>query len=215
MFVSMQHVLPKFYILASSAPYLQQVFIGVFTISRYVKVEIRSKRIGSHFEYRFSWIRHLRFLAMFTPGCVSSAVMVFFSLLVTFAGSLVLVFTQQISAAAVWAGVILQAVCQSLSKPLNRNHWIIVFVVFSPQVGLSTLFPSSLVWGEAYMLMSGQVVALICSGLALGELAIPQLFTRLTIEAQTWLGFAMLGATTLSSGLFVCVFLMAKKQGSR
>ena len=83
------------------------------------------------------------------------------------------------------------------------------------QVGLSTLFPSSLVWGEAYMLMSGQVVALICSGLALGELAIPQLFTRLTIEAQTWLGFAMLGATTICSGLFVCVFLMAKKQGSR
>ena len=34
MFVSMQHVLPKFYILATSAPYLQQVFIGVFTISR-------------------------------------------------------------------------------------------------------------------------------------------------------------------------------------
>ena len=64
-------------------------------------------------------------------------------------------------------------------------------------------------------MMSGQVVALICSGLALGELAVPQLFTRLTIEAQTWLGFAMLGATTLSSGLFLCVFLMAKKQGSR
>ena len=128
---------------------------------------------------------------MFTPGCVSPAAMVFLSLCVTFAGSLVLVFTGQISAAAVWAGVILQA------------------------VGLSTLFPSSLVWGEAYIMMSGQVVALICSGLALGELAVPQLFTRLTIEAQTWLGFAMLGATTLSSGLFLCVFLMAKKQGSR
>jgi hypothetical protein len=45
--------------------------------------------------------------------------------------------------------------------------------------------------------MSAQVVALICSGLALGELAVPQLFARLSFETQTWVGFAMLGATTL------------------
>ncbi len=38
---------------------------------------------------------------------------------------------------------------------------------------------------------------------------------RLTLEAQTWLGFTMLGATTLSLGLFVCVFLVARKHGSR
>lgn len=151
---------------------------------------------------------------MFTPSCISPAAMVFFSLLVTFAGSLVLVFTQQISAVAVWAGVILQAV--SIKKANNDSKFLpSSFFKILFQIGLSTLFPSSLVWGEAYMLMSGQVVALICSGLALGELAIPQLFTRLTIEAQTWLGFAMLGATTLCAGLFVCVFLMAKKQGSR
>ncbi len=38
---------------------------------------------------------------------------------------------------------------------------------------------------------------------------------RLTLEAQTWLGFTMLGCTTLSLGLFVCVFLVARKHGSR
>lgn len=80
---------------------------------------------------------------------------------------------------------------------------------------MSSLLPTSLVWGEAYVFMSSQVVSLILCGLALGELAIPQLFTRLTVEAQTWLGFAMLGTTTLSLGLFVCVFLMAKRHGSR
>lgn len=63
--------------------------------------------------------------------------------------------------------------------------------------------------------MSSQVVAMICCGLAIGELAVPQLFTRLTIEAQTWLGFMMLGATTLSAGLFLCVWLTARRHGSR
>ena len=42
-----------------------------------------------------------------------------------------------------------------------------------------------------------------------------QLFAKLTVQAQTWLGFAMLGAATLATGLFACVFLMAKRHGSR
>lgn len=84
MFVSFREVLPRFTILTSSAPYLQQVFIGVFTTTR--------------------------FMAVLTAGLVSSSILIFAALLITFVGSLVLVFTQQISAAAVWGGVILQAV---------------------------------------------------------------------------------------------------------
>ena len=51
-----------------------------------------------------------RFLAILTAGILNPAVGIFISLFIIFVGSLVLVFTQQISAAAVWAGVILQAV---------------------------------------------------------------------------------------------------------
>jgi hypothetical protein len=60
-----------------------------------------------------------RFAGMFLSGLLSPALLVFFSLLVTFVGSLVLVFTQQISAAAVWTGVILQAV--SIAKHIFKN----------------------------------------------------------------------------------------------
>ena len=76
--------LPQFKILASTATYLQRVFVGVFTTTR--------------------------FLAILTAGLLHPAVGIFISLFIIFVGSLVLVFTQQISAAAVWAGVILQAV---------------------------------------------------------------------------------------------------------
>lgn len=165
MFVSFGQTLPRFHIMASTAPYLQRVFVGVFTATR--------------------------FLAILTAGILNPALAIFASLFITFVGSLVLVFTQQISATAVWAGVILQA------------------------VGLSTLLPTSLVWGEAYVLMSSQAVAIVCWGLALGELMVPHIMTLLTIEAQTWLGLAMLGATTLCAGLFTCVFLMARRHGSR
>ena len=72
-------------------------------------------------------------------------------------------------------------------------------------------FPLSLVWAESYVLMSSQVVSVVCAGMALGELAVPQLLARLTIEAQTWLGFAMLGATFLCIGLFVCILLLARR----
>ena len=51
-----------------------------------------------------------RFLAILTAGLLHPAVGIFISLFIIFVGSLVLVFTQQISTAAVWAGVILQAV---------------------------------------------------------------------------------------------------------
>ena len=76
--------LPQFKILASTAKYLERVFVGVFTATR--------------------------FLAILTAGILNPAVGIFISLFIIFVGSLVLVFTQQISAAAVWAGVILQAV---------------------------------------------------------------------------------------------------------
>ncbi len=96
-----------------------------------------------------------RFLLTFTSaGLISPAVTLFLGLVVTFAGSLTLVFAQEISAAAVWAGVIMQS------------------------VGLSSLLPTSLVWGEAYVLMTPQVVAVVCSGMALGELGVPLLFER-------------------------------------
>ena len=63
---------------------MERVFVGVFTATR--------------------------FLAILTAGILNPAVGIFISLFIIFVGSLVLVFTQQISAAAVWAGVILQAV---------------------------------------------------------------------------------------------------------
>ena len=37
----------------------------------------------------------------------------------------------------------------------------------------------------------------------------------LSIDTQTWLGLAMVGATTLATGLFTCVFLLARRHGSR
>ncbi len=82
--ISLLQILPQFKILASTATYLERVFVGVFTATRFV--------------------------AILTAGLVHPAVGIFISLFIIFVGSLVLVFTQQISAAAVWAGVILQAV---------------------------------------------------------------------------------------------------------
>ena len=76
--------LPQFKILASTAGYLERVFVGVFTATR--------------------------FIAILTAGIINPAVGIFISLFIVLVGSLVLVFTQQISAMAVWAGVILQAV---------------------------------------------------------------------------------------------------------
>jgi len=165
MFISFSQTLPQFKILASTAKYLERVFVGVFTATR--------------------------FLAILTAGILNPAVGIFISLFIIFVGSLVLVFTQQISAAAVWAGVILQA------------------------VGLATLLPTTLVWGEAYVLMSSHVVAIVCWGLALAELMVPYSMKLLSLDMQSWLGLAMVGATTLSAGLFTCVFLLARRHGSR
>ena len=83
------------------------------------------------------------------------------------------------------------------------------------QIGLATLLPSSLVWGEAYVLMSSQVVAMVCWGLALAELMVPYSMKLLSIDTQTWLGLAMVGTTALATGLFTCVFLLARRHGSR
>merc|ERR1712150_459076 len=61
-------------------------------------------------------------------------------------------------------------------------------------IGLSSLLPSSIVWGESYMVMSSQTVALICWGLSLAELvARPDLFAI----------------------LFLCIFFIARRQGDR
>ena len=83
------------------------------------------------------------------------------------------------------------------------------------QVGLATLLPTTLVWGEAYVLMSSHVVAIVCWGLALAELMVPYSMKLLSLDMQSWLGLAMVGATTLSAGLFTCVFLLARRHGSR
>ena len=83
------------------------------------------------------------------------------------------------------------------------------------QIGLATLLPTSLVWGEAYVLMSSQVVAMVCWGLALAELMVPYSMKLLSIDTQTWLGLAMVGTTALATGLFTCVFLLARRHGSR
>ena len=151
--------------LATSAVYLQRVFVGVFTATR--------------------------FIAILTAGWISPAVGIFCSLIILLIGGLVLVFMQQVSEAAVWAGVILEA------------------------IGLSALLPTTLVWGEAYVLMSSHVVAVVCWGLALAELVIPYSMTLISVDTQAWLGLGMVGATTLCTGLFTCVFLMAKRHGSR
>ena len=82
-------------------------------------------------------------------------------------------------------------------------------------MGLATLLPTTLVWGEAYVLMSSHVVAMVCWGLALAELMVPYSMKLLFLDTQTWLGMAMIGATILSAGLFTCVFLLARRHGSR
>merc|ERR1712223_851449 len=76
-------------------------------------------------------------------------------------------------------------------------------------------YPPSLVWGEAYVLMSSQAVAMVCWGLALAELMVPYSMKLLSIDTQTWLGLVMVGSTALATGLFTCVFLLARRHGSR
>ena len=78
-------------------------------------------------------------------------------------------------------------------------------------MGLSTLLPTSLQWGEIYIVMNPQVVAGICWGLSLSELMIPNLLNLFNDQAMAWLGFTMLGTTFLCLGLFLCGFLIARK----
>ena len=63
--------------------------------------------------------------------------------------------------------------------------------------------------------MSSHVVAIVCWGLALAELMVPYSMKLLSLDMQSWLGLAMVGATTLSAGLFTCVFLLARRHGSQ
>ena len=64
------------------------------------------------------------------------------------------------------------------------------FLFLYIQIGLSSLLPSSIIWGDSYMVMSSQMIALICWGLSLAELvARPDLF-------------AILLSSPTSSGLF-------------
>ena len=77
-----------------------------------------------------------RFLAILTAGLFHPAVGIFISLFIIFIGSLVLVFTQQISAAAVWAGVILQAVNTQLQ---GVSFLIVIFVPIDLRAGKDVL----------------------------------------------------------------------------
>ncbi|TRY70404.1 hypothetical protein TCAL_02416 [Tigriopus californicus] len=165
MFVTLMDVTPHFAKLESSSSTLQPLVVGT--------------------------LAGTRFISMFTCSFMNPAFTLFGSLLVMLIGSFMMIFTQQLPALPMWAGILLQA------------------------AGLANLLPASLAWSEAYVSMSSQVVAFICSGLALGELLVPQMFAQLTSEAQNWLGFTMVGASTLTFGLYICVFLMARKHGSR
>merc|ERR1712150_125609 len=101
-------------------------------------------------------------------------------------------------------------------------------------IGLSSLLPSSIVWGESYMVMSSQTVALICWGLSLAELvARPDLFAILLSSDSTsglfqgasseefgykesrLLAICVLVAATMCTGLFLCIFFIARRQGDR
>lgn len=104
MFISFSQTLPQFKILASTAPYLERVFVGVFTATR--------------------------FIAILTAGLFCCpAVGIFISLSIIFVGSLVLVFTQHISAMAVWAGVILQAVSNLSTNKTGTNAKLVKMIL--------------------------------------------------------------------------------------
>ena len=69
-------------------------------------------------------------------------------------------------------------------------------------VGLSSLLPSSLVWGESHMLMSGQVMALVCWGLSLAELvARPDLFAILMSSSSSPIPSSASSSSGLGVGL--------------
>ncbi len=76
-------------------------------------------------------------------------------------------------------------------------------------------------WGDSYVPMTGHAIAIVCSGLALGELAVPQMFATMSSNPQVEasesarIGFAMTGAATIAGLLFLSAFMLAKKHGSR
>lgn len=114
------------------------------------------------------------------------------------------------SGASLWVGIVMQA------------------------IGLSSLLPSSIIWGETYMIMSSQIIALICWGLSLAELvARPDLFAILLSSPSTsglfqggsaesfgynesrLLAVCVLVASLMCTGVFLCVFFIARRQGNR
>jgi hypothetical protein len=76
--------LPKLPVLSSSSSNVDRFFVGMTTAAR--------------------------FAAVFTAGILSPASHLFASLFLVIAGSVTLVFVQQVATPAVWAGVVLQAV---------------------------------------------------------------------------------------------------------
>ena len=180
--VSLGRVLPSFAPIVNLEPArLQQAFFGAFTLTR--------------------------FTSMFAlSGLFSPALLIFLSLLLTFAGAIVIVvvFSGTQNAALVWTGILLQA------------------------VGLSPLFPASLVWAEPYVPMTAPVVSTICAGTAIGEVLFPLIFTQIgpfkgvgaSIGVQwtrqsSGVEFAALGSITLAILIFVCAYLVARKRGVR
>ena len=79
----------RFTILQADSPRLEEAFLGAFTASRFL-------------------------LSFASAGLASPAALLFLGLVSTFGGSLALVFAQEVSPAAVWAGVIAQSVSYNL-----------------------------------------------------------------------------------------------------
>ena len=80
---------------------------------------------------------------------------------------------------------------------------------------------------------NGNAISLVLSGLALAELAVPQMFAAATLgggggegrsaleqaaleaTASTKMGFALSGASTIALLLFLSAFALGRKHGSR
>lgn len=172
---------------ASMMPRVDQAFMATFTAGRFLAIVAAS-------------------------GCMSPAASIFWSLAVLFAGSTGLVVAQEVLRSLPSAGMLAAWVSAMLQA-----------------VGLSALLPHSIVWGEMHMSMSSQVVAFICGGLALGELLASRPFLTAGLAGSSpggsvavgvgkeveWLSVLVLGAVILSSVVFLCAYLMARRHGSR
>ena len=102
-------------------------------------------------------------------------------------------------------------------------------------MGLAPLLPSIITWGDSYIPMTnGNAISVVLSGLALAELAVPQMFAAASLgdggtgsgrsalgqaaleaTASTKMGFALSGASTIALLLFLSAFALGRKHGSR